>query len=224
MMSTPRLLTRSTLAVLVVVATVAPTCLSQLNGKCAHTTRTRVDENLLSLFQIRSFDQRLPGGQADQGDGSRFFHGECFGLDRHVILFDRTEFRECTDSPVSRARIDFVAGLESTHSRSDPDHDPGDVMAQNERQAIRQNALELAVSDFGIQKVDTSGVNLDQDVILAQLRVWHVASPHTIGASVTIEDECLHRRSACESQATAGTPATCRSSAFGSAKKAGPVP
>src|SRR3989449_1271392 len=175
MMSTPRLLTRSTLAVLVVVATVAPTCLSQLNGKCAHTTRTRVDENLLSLFQIRSFDQRLPGGQADQGDGSRFFHGECFGLDRHVILFDRTEFRECTDSPVSRARIDFVAGLESTHSRSDPDHDPGHVMAQNEREAVRQNALELAVSDFGIQKVDTSGVNLDQDVILAQLRVCHVA-------------------------------------------------
>jgi hypothetical protein len=35
-------------------------------------------------------------------------------------------------------------------------------------------------------------VNLDQDVILAQLRVWHIASPHTIGASITIEDECLH--------------------------------
>ena len=90
-------------------------------------------------------------------------------------------------------------------------------MAQNERQAIRQNALELAVSDLGIQKIDTSGVNLDQDVILAQFRVWHVASPQTVGASVTIEDECLHccclsttvprpsvkahlhRRSACES-------------------------
>jgi len=102
------------------------------------------------------------------------------------------EFREGTDSPVSRPRIDFVAGLESTHSSSDPDHDPGHVMAQNERQAISQNELELAVSDFGIQKVYASGVNLDQDVILAQLRVWHFASPHTVGASVTIEDECLH--------------------------------
>ena len=65
-------------------------------------------------------------------------------------------------------------------------------MAQNKRQAIRQNELELAVSNFGIQEVDTSGVNLDQDVILAQLRVWHLAGPHAIGASVTIEDECLH--------------------------------
>src|SRR5436309_14861310 len=61
-----------------------------------------------------------------------------------------------------------------------------------EREAIRQNALELAVSDFGIQKVDTSGVDLDQYVILPQLRIWHVTSPHAIGASVTIEDECLH--------------------------------
>src|SRR5437899_12036680 len=129
MMSTPRLLTRSTLAVLVVVATVAPTCLSQLNGKCAHTTRTRVDENLLSLFQIRSFDQRLPGGQADQGDGSRFFHRECFGFDRHVVFVDRNALREGADSPVSRPRIDFVVWRESTHARSDPDHDPGHVMA-----------------------------------------------------------------------------------------------
>ena len=89
-------------------------------------------------------------------------------------------------------RIDFVAGLESTHSRSDPDHNARHVMAQNERQTIRQNELELAVSDFRIQQVDTSGVDLDQYVILPQLGVWHVASPHTVGASVTIEDECLH--------------------------------
>jgi hypothetical protein len=38
-----------------------------------------------------------------------------FGLDRHVRFFDRNEFRECTDAPVSRPRIDFVAGRESTH-------------------------------------------------------------------------------------------------------------
>ena len=37
-----------------------------------------------------------------------------------------------------------------------------------------------------------SETNLDQDVILPQLRVWHVANPHPVGASVTIEDECLH--------------------------------
>ncbi len=65
-------------------------------------------------------------------------------------------------------------------------------MAQNERQAIAQKTLELTVSDLGIQLVNTRGVNLDQDVILQHLRLRHVAGPHAIGASVTIEDECLH--------------------------------
>jgi len=41
-----------------------------------------------------------------------------FELERDVTFVDRNELRECTDSPVSRPRIDFVAGLESTHARS----------------------------------------------------------------------------------------------------------
>ena len=137
--------------------------LGQLNGKRPHATRARVDKNLLPALEMRSFDQHLPGGQADQGDGRRFFHSECFGLDRHVTLFDRDEFGERADSPVGRPRIDFVARLESPRSRSDADHHSGHVMAQNERKAIRQNELELAVSDSGIQKVHAGGVDLDQD-------------------------------------------------------------
>jgi hypothetical protein len=65
-------------------------------------------------------------------------------------------------------------------------------MAQNERQAIRQNQLELAVPDFGIEQVDASGADLDEDVILAHFRVSHIGSAYTIGVSITIEEECLH--------------------------------
>jgi hypothetical protein len=36
--------------------------LRELNGKRADTARARVDENVLSLSQIRSFDEDLPGG------------------------------------------------------------------------------------------------------------------------------------------------------------------
>ena len=87
-------------------------------------------------MEMRSFDERLPRGQANEGNRSRFLHGECFGFDRHVVLVDRNEFGECTDPPVSRARVDLVAWLESTHARADPDHDPGHVVAQDEWQAI----------------------------------------------------------------------------------------
>ena len=104
--------------------------LRQLNCKCSYATGARVDENFLPCLQVRSFDQRLPGGQADQRDGSRFFHGELFWLNRHGIFFDRNEFRESTDSIFVRPRIDLVARLESPHvairlgRRLRPDHCP----------------------------------------------------------------------------------------------------
>jgi hypothetical protein len=47
--------------------------LGQLNCNCSYTTGARLDEHFLPFLQIRSFDQRLPDGQADQRDGSRFF-------------------------------------------------------------------------------------------------------------------------------------------------------
>ena len=37
------------------------------------------------------------------------------------------------------------------------------------------------------------GLDLDEDVILTQLRARHLASTYTIGPSITIENECLHR-------------------------------
>jgi len=70
--------------------------------------------------------------------------------------------------------------------------DPGQVVAQNERQAIGQNEFELAVLDLQVERLDAGGVDLDQDVIVAQLRVGHFTSPHTIAAPITIDDECLH--------------------------------
>src|SRR4051812_20954170 len=108
------------------------------------------------------------------------------------------------------------------------------MSCRNERQTIPKNALELGVSDLGIQKIDTCGVYLEQDVFFGELRIWDAASPPRAGSAVTIEDECLHRcdlphftgdwRRTTSRQAAAGTPATCRSSPFGSAKNAGPVP
>ena len=151
--------------------------LGELDCKCSHAAGAGVDEDFLSLLQVRSFDQRLPGGQADQRDGSRFFHGERLRLDRHVVFVHRDEFRESTDPILMRPRIDLVAGLESPHARSDLGHDAGHIVAQDERQAIRQDELELSAADFGIQRVHAGGVDPDQDVIVPQLRFGHFAEP-----------------------------------------------
>ena len=143
-------------------------------------------------LQVRSFDQCLPGGQADQRDRSGLFHGELLWLIRYGIFSYRNEFRESTDSILIRPRIDLVARLESPHSGSDSDHDPGEIIAQNERQAIRQNELELSISDFQIHRIYACRVDLDQYVIVVHLRLRHFAMPHSVVVSITIENECLH--------------------------------
>src|SRR5205823_6666100 len=78
-------------------------------------------------------------------------------------------------------------------ARPDPGHDAGNVVAQDERQAVRKDEFELAVPDLGIQRVDAGRVDLDQHVVLAHLGHWHVADPSIVAAaSVAIDYECLH--------------------------------
>jgi hypothetical protein len=151
-----------------------------------------VNQNFLPCLQVGSFDQRLPSGQADQWDGSRLFHGESLWLDRHSIFSYGNEFSESTDSILIGPRIDLVAWLESPHSRPDPEDDSGQVIAQDERQAIRQDEFQLSFPDFQVQRIDAGGVDLDQYVLVPQLRVWHFACPHNLVASITVDDDCLH--------------------------------
>jgi len=92
-----------------------------------------MDENSLPFLQVGYLDQRLPKGQADQRDGSRFFHGELAGHNRDGIFIHRDEFGEGTDSILWRPCIDLVARLESPHSRSHSDHDASHIITQNER-------------------------------------------------------------------------------------------
>lgn len=64
----------------------------------------RIPRDLLSSLQSCFLDQPLPGGQANEGDGRRFFHGDGFGLEREVRFLDRDAFGERTDaSSVGRA-------------------------------------------------------------------------------------------------------------------------
>src|SRR6266536_5568536 len=194
--------------------------LRELNGEGSHAARARVDQNFLPFLQFRLFDERLPSGQADQGDGSRFLHRQALGFNRQVIFAYRDELRECPDSVLVRSCVHLVAGLETPHARSHSDYDSCQLVTENERQSIRQEQFEFSVSDLGIQWVHTRSVDLNQDVILPHFRVWDFASPHAICASIAIDDERFHvallvpgvRRSltfpgpGCE----AATPSVCR--------------
>src|SRR5437667_5165047 len=94
-------------------------------------------------------------------------------------------------------RIDLIARLQPPHFASDPDDDPGHVIAENERQAIRQNELELAVPDLGIEHVHAGGMDLYQDIIVAWLRLGHFPKPQGALFLVSIDDESLHQATPC---------------------------
>ena len=145
--------------------------LCQLDGERADPTGTGVDQDFLALLQVGAFDQYLPSGQTHQGNGGRLFHGEILGLQRYVGFIHGDELRERPDPVLMRPRIDLVAWFEPSHFGSDADDDPSHIVAQNQRQAIGQDELELTVPDLGIQMVHTGGVNRDQDIMVPKLPV-----------------------------------------------------
>jgi hypothetical protein len=65
-------------------------------------------------------------------------------------------------------------------------------VAQNEWWSVGQDSLELSTLDLGIELVDTSGVDLNKYVVLAQLRLWHFANPYAVRCSIAIDDERPH--------------------------------
>src|SRR5438132_7970436 len=120
--------------------------LRELNCECAHTTRASLDQNFLPFMQLRLFDERLPSGQADQRDGSRFLHREALGLNRQVIFSYCDELRECPDSVLVRSCIHLVAGLESPHARAHSDYDSRQLVAENDRQTITRDQIKFTCS------------------------------------------------------------------------------
>src|SRR5207302_1657471 len=85
--------------------------LCQLNGECAYSTGTRMDQDFVALLQVGAFNQYLPSCQTHQRDGRCLFHGEILGLQRYVSFIHGDEFRERPDPVLMWPRIDRGARL-----------------------------------------------------------------------------------------------------------------
>src|SRR5882672_11734177 len=107
--------------------------LGQRDGTSTYATGASLNEDLLPLLRVGLLDQYLPSRQCHQRNGSSFFHRETLGLERQGGFLDGDEFSECTDPKIIRPRIDLVAQLELPHARTDLDHHPRYVVAQDER-------------------------------------------------------------------------------------------
>jgi hypothetical protein len=50
----------------------------------------------------------------------------------------------------------------------------------------------IGLTDLGVQRIDARGVDLNQHVDIAQLRVRHLHGVNVVIAAVAIDRECLH--------------------------------
>jgi hypothetical protein len=62
-------------------------------------------------------------------------------------------------------------------------------MTQHERKVVGQKQLEVASFDFGVQQVQARGVELDQNIIIPNFRLWHFGKSHRAFLAIPINDE-----------------------------------
>jgi hypothetical protein len=113
-------------------------------------------------------------------------------LDSDRDLLDGHEFGERTDTQVIGPGVDLVADFELAYAWPHLNHHAGHVMTQYERRAIRQDELELSVSDLGIHQVDRCRVNFDQHLVFAQHRYRHTGCSQALFFAVAINNKCFH--------------------------------
>src|SRR5216110_1943569 len=97
---------------------------------------------------------------------------------RQIVFPYGDEFRERADTILANPGIDLVAGFESLDARAPPNDHPRQLVAEDERQSIGQELLEFSVPDLGIQRVHARGLDLNQDIALANIRSRYVAHSH----------------------------------------------
>ena len=88
--------------------------------------------------------------------------------------------------------INFVAHLEAGDLEASPDDYAGNIVPEHEGRSIRQYKLEFSVAEFGVQKIHSTCMNSNQDIVVPQHRLWHVGQAQSAFLFVFVDDECLH--------------------------------
>ena len=106
------------------------------------------------------------------------------GLGSDVALVDGEVFGEGADAVLPGFGVHLVAGRESAHPRTGLNHDAGQVVAQHDR-SLSAGAVSVAVADLQIQWVHAGGVDLHEDVVVAQGGLGSFNGGDVVGLAVT---------------------------------------
>ena len=122
----------------------------------------------------------------------RFFHRKVARLQRHILLLHSDEFGQGADAEIGRAGVHFVAYFETTYLAAHFHHHARHIVAQNQRQLVRQDELEFAAFYFSVQLIQTGRIHLHHYFVRLHDRLRHFAGLQRFVFTVLLNKEGLH--------------------------------
>jgi hypothetical protein len=114
-------------------------------------------------------------------------------LVRHELLRQRDPFGEGTDGIAWGARIDRIARLEARGPRAGRQHDATGIEPERARQAIPGDTLQIATNDLEVDRIETGGMNFDQDLVRTCDGIGDIGEPDMIrDCAIGIENKGAH--------------------------------
>lgn len=93
---------------------------------------------------------------------------------------------------VVRPGIDLVPRLELPHARPYTHHHARHIVPEDERHLVRQQELELTISDLGVERVDARCMDLHQHLMVAQGGSRNIGRPEYALFGIAIQNKRFH--------------------------------
>ena len=166
------------------------------DGDATDTPCPRLNKHGITRFETSKFKQRLPGGQTDQWQPRGFIERNIFRLWRDRVGVDRQELgiAAVLDGPGKGEADDVVAHLPIGHVGASLNNTPRYVPARYHRECPADVFLQLTRPQTAVDRIDSRGGDLDQDLIGRDLGYRQLADLENIGTTVLVVIDCTHRR------------------------------
>ena len=166
-----------------------------LHREVAHPAGGGVHEDPLAGLDLKGLHERLVGGHPGQRDRGGLVEGQAPRLARDGALRRGHELGRRTELHVVAAdvAVHLVADLEAgDDGRADRFHDTRDVPARDDRQVVRERALEVALADLPVHRVHAGRLHPHQDGVRAHGRVVDLADLEDVGVPELVVHGCTH--------------------------------
>jgi hypothetical protein len=163
-----------------------------LNRESADPAGAGVDQDALAGARLdarKSLQGRQPHQRQRRGLRMRDGHR----LQRHEFLRQCDLLGKRADGLPRGARIDRIARLEARATRTRRQHNARGIESERTRQPVFRDALEVAMRDLEVDRIEAGGMNFEQDLIGARDRIGEFGQMDMVGdRTIAVENKGSH--------------------------------